>query len=224
MNATTGAHRPVPVHQRAAATTTSATCRTPWKARPARVVDRGLARPHPGHRRRQLHQRAKDGVGTYARDQIMNVNLGRELGDGRPELEDQRLHQRLLRELLRLLRARHRLVAGRLVLRGFRDRRLQRRLVPELRLGQPFRRLVHRPERAAGVDRLDRHRLALLGRRHVRRRVRRRPPALAEQPATGRTRPKTAPSRARASPLSTRPTACRSRGTRDAIPAVMAPR
>ncbi len=54
---------------------------------------RGVPRRLADDRRRQLHQRGRPGEATgYARDQIANIILGPELGDGRPELEHQRLH------------------------------------------------------------------------------------------------------------------------------------
>ena len=60
-----------------------------------RDLDRRLARPDPRDRRRQLHQ-AADGAASYTRDQIVNINLRRDVRDRRPELEHQRLHTRLL--------------------------------------------------------------------------------------------------------------------------------
>ena len=71
-----------------------------------------------------------------------------------------------------------------------------------------------RPDRPARLGRLHRYRLALLGRRHVRRRLRRRSPPLAEQPLRPGQPQDRVPFRGRALQRSTPPTAFRFRGTR----------
>ncbi len=73
----------------------------------------------------------------YSRDQIVSINPRLDLRDRRPELEDRRLHRRLLLSVLRLLRPQRRVVAGRLVLRRGDHRRIPQQQLHRLRRGQP---------------------------------------------------------------------------------------
>ena len=161
----------------------------------------------------------------YARDQIANIILGSSPGDGGPELEYRRLHERLLLWRLRLLRPRHRLVAGRLVLR---------RLPPPAATTRARSRTATRP--AGSTPRRPARRCTpawidytgtdshLLGRGHLGRGVHRRPLPLAEQSLRSGQPAERARSRVRVLPPSTPPTASRWPGTRAVTRAGTAPR
>ena len=104
---------------------------------------------------------------------------------------------------------RRRVLAERLVLRGLDDRRLRRREQQHrrhlrLRRGRPVREQQHLLGVQGDLDGVHRRRHDLDRRGHRQRRVRRRPPALAEQPRRPATPPARARSAARASPRSTR--------------------
>ena len=186
---------------------------------------RGLAGRHPHDRRRQLHQRRRPGESPPAtRVTRSPTSSSARLGDGRPELEHQRLHPRLLLQRLRLLRAHigwspdgsYFVVAA---TGGYNGGSFQ-----DCDSASRFDASSTGLNVTAGVDRLHRHRLALLGRGHVRCRLRRRPQPLAEQPVRAGQLARTAPSRDPGWPRSTRRTASRCRGTPAVTPAVTAPR
>ena len=169
---------------------------------------------------------AQDGVGDATRaTRSSSIILGAELGHGRPELEHERLHQRLLfaAPTTRYVRdigwspdGSYFVVAA---TGGYYGSTFQDCDAASRFNASSTGQTVH-----AGLDRLDRHRLAVLGRRHLVGGLRRRPPALAEQPVRPGQRQAAGAVPRRASPRSTRPTACRCRGTRDVTRAATAPR